>query len=315
VSLKTVTHWAAIGIGLLSSPSLHVASADELPAQVRDIREVEPDLEVPPMVEGEPEPGKRVRQVLPGYSQTAVYHTLYLPMDWQADQRYPLIVEYAGNGGYRNLFGDESTGMVEGSKLGYGISAGRAFLWVCLPYLDDAGEANVQQWWGDKPAYSVAPTVAYCLKAVPWICDRYGGDPGAVVLTGFSRGAIACNFIGLHNDEIAGLWRAFVPFSHYDGVVESWPYPGADRRSALERLGRLGGRPQFICAESLPGNKATVETTRRYLESTGVAAPWAFLPTGFRNHNDAWILRPSPARTALRKWLKDVLADRADRSR
>jgi hypothetical protein len=27
----------------------------------------------------------------------------------------------------------------------------------------------------------------------------------------------------------------------------------------------------------------------------------------FRNHNDEWVLRPSPTRTTLRKWLKDVL--------
>ena len=112
-------------------------------------------------------------------------------------------------------------------------------------------------------------------------------------------------------DEIAKLWRGFIPFSHYDGVVESWPYSGADRRSALTRLGRLDGRPQFIFAESLPGNKPSVETTRRYLESTGVAAPWTFMPTGFRNHNDAWTLRPSPARTALRNWRKATLAKRS----
>jgi len=27
--------------------------------------------------------------------------------------------------------------------------------------------------------------------------------------------------------------------------------------------------------------------------------------TGFRNHNDAWTLRPSPARAALREWVAD----------
>jgi hypothetical protein len=28
--------------------------------------------------------------------------------------------------------------------------------------------------------------------------------------------------------------------------------------------------------------------------------------TGFRNHNDAWALRPSPARRAAREWLLRV---------
>lgn len=314
MSLKTATLLAVVSNGLILPLSSNLAPAEQLPAPVLDIRDVEPDLEVPPMLEGKPEPGKRVRQVLPDYSQTAVYHALYLPTDWRPDRRYPVIVEYAGNGGYRNSFGDESSGRVEGSKLGYGISAGKGFLWICLPYLDNAGQANVLLWWGDSPTYDAAPTVEYCKRAVPWLCERYGGDPGAVVLAGFSRGAIACNFIGLHDDAIAKLWRAFVPFSHYDGVTEDWPYAGVGRRSARERLGRLDCRPQFICGESWPGRKATVETTRRYLESTDVTAPWTFMPTGFRNHNDAWILRPSPARTALRKWLDNVLANRAEPS-
>ena len=81
-----------------------------------------------------------------------------------------------------------------------------------------------------------------------------------------------------------------------------------DRPAALKRLRRLGDRPQLICAEG-PGSKASVEATQQYLESTGVEAPWTFMPTGFRNHNDAWALRPSPAREALRKWLEEVLRE------
>ena len=40
---------------------------------------------------------------------------------------------------------------------------------------------------------------------------------------------------------------------------------------------------------------------------TGVKGKFTFQSTGFRNHNDAWVLRPSPARKALRKWLVEVL--------
>jgi hypothetical protein len=31
--------------------------------------------------------------------------------------------------------------------------------------------------------------------------------------------------------------------------------------------------------------------------------------TGFRNHNDAWVLRPSPVRKELREWVRKVLED------
>jgi hypothetical protein len=294
--------------GLASCAGGSAQEPAQEPAQGRDIREVEPDLELPAMTRGEPRAGARVKQVLPASAQTAVHHALYLPTDWAPEGRYPVIVEYAGNGGYRGPFGDVCTGTVEGCKLGYGLTAGEGHLWVCLPYLDASGTSNVRQWWGSGPDLDPGPTVAYCREAVRWICEQWGGDSDAVVLVGFSRGALACNYIGLHDDQIAGLWRGFVPFSHYDGVAVHWPYPHADRRSALERLRRLDGRPQFICSESLPGNEPNVATTQQYLEATGVEGDWTFVPTGFRNHSDAWVLRPSPARSALRAWLEETLA-------
>lgn len=269
-----------------------------------DISSVPPDLEVPAITVGQAAAGRRVKQTHPDYRHTQVYHVVYLPEDWQPGNRYPVIVEYAGNGPYKNALGDVSTGFVEGSRLGYGLSAGKGFIWLCLPYLNQKADTNVRQWWGDQPAYDPGPTIDYCKKTLPWICEHYGGDPGRVVLAGFSRGAIACNFIGLHDPEIAKLWRGFVAFSHYDGVIESWPYPGADRGAALARLKRLGDRPQFILGE---GGQGGVVATQNYLQSTGLALDRiTFAATGFRNHNDAWILRPSPARKALRKWLRSL---------
>lgn len=70
--------------------------------------------------------------------------------------------------------------------------------------------------------------------------------------------SIACNYIGLHDDEIAALWRGFICHSHYDGV-RKWDYAGSDRQSAAIRLGRLRDRPQFISHET------SVETARGYL--------------------------------------------------
>ena len=64
----------------------------------------------------EPAAGKRVKQVHPDWMQTEVYHLLYLPKDWQPGKRYPVIVEYAGNGPYQNRFGDISTGHPEGAR-------------------------------------------------------------------------------------------------------------------------------------------------------------------------------------------------------
>ena len=246
-----------------------------------------------------------MRETLPDWSGTQVRHVVYLPTDYRRGQRYPVIVEFAGNGGYRSKWGDVSTGLPEGSKLGYGMSAGRGFIWVCAPFLSGDGKHVATRWWGEAPSWDVEPTVEYCRKLVPWICEQYGGDPNAIVLAGFSRGAIACNFVGLHDDEIAGLWCAFVPYSHYDGTWP-WDYPGSDRPSAKKRLQRLRGRPQLICHEHMPDGSG-LEATRRWIESTNIQGQFTFLETGFRNHADAWVLRPGPARTALRRWLAKVV--------
>ena len=269
-----------------------------------DIRSVKPDLTIPKLETGQPDAGKRVKQTIPDYEQTGVYHVTYLPTDWVKGKRYPVLIEYAGNN-YRGAYGDISTGRPEGSNMGYGISGGRGFIWVCLPYLNATGDDIALTWWGDSKNRTARPTLDYCNKAVPWICEKYGGDTDRVILCGFSRGAIACNYLGLHNDETAKLWRAFVPYSHYDGVA-TWPYPASDRNSALTRLERLAKRPQFICHE-VTNSQLNLAATKKWIESTNIKANLTFAETGFRNHNDAWLLRTSPARKSLRAWLKRVL--------
>jgi hypothetical protein len=243
-----------------------------------------------------------VRQTLAEWQGTDVYHVVYLPEDFDPGQRYPLIVELAGNGGFRNQIGDVSTGVPQGSKLGYGISGGKGFIWVCAPYLTSDGKRIATRWWGDPPAFDVKPTVDYCKTLVPRICEQFAADSKRVILAGFSRGAIACNFVGLHDDQISSLWCGFIAYSHYDGV-RRWPYPGSDGQSASERLRRLGDRPQLICHEST-ASQSGIEATRAWIESTAIEGSFTFLETGFRNHNDAWVLRPSPARDEIRRWCK-----------
>jgi hypothetical protein len=287
-SLSAVKRTSIVGLCLF---------AGWLPSQAAlpDLATVPPDLKTPLTVEGRPAPGLRVSQTTPGWEGCAVHHTLYLPMNWKRGVRFPVLIEYAGNGGYSNRFGDVSPGTVEGSNLGYGISGGSNYLWVCMPFVARVGDVktNSAKWWGD-----VGETIAYCTNTVNYLCARFGGDPKAVILCGFSRGAIACNFIGLHHDGIAPLWRAFIAHSHYDGVNTNWPYAGADRVSALARLKRLNGRPQFITHE---GSTAATEA---WLQSISVTAPFTFETVPFRNHSDQWVLRDLPARRKLRAWLQ-----------
>jgi hypothetical protein len=268
-----------------------------------DLYSAPQDLHTPTLTSGEPAPGKRVRAVTAGYESTGVYHTLYLPTNWKPGKRHPVIVEYAGNGTFTNGLGDSCNGTVEGCNLGYGISGGQNFIWVCLPFVavKNGTKSNTRNWWGDAQE-----TVAYCKHTVREDCQRYGGDTNAVILAGFSRGAIAGNYIGLRDGEIASLWRAFILHSHYDGVRTNWPYADAARASALSRLKRLRGRPQFISQET------SVDDIRTYLEQTGVKAPFTFQALNFPNHCDNWVLRDLPERAKLRAWLKSALKEYPD---
>ena len=81
-------------------------------------------------------PGLRVRETHPAYASTKAYHALYLPSDWtnHSAKRYPLLVEFMGNGPWTDGE-DVSTGRPEDSNLGYGISGGKGFVWVSMPFL------------------------------------------------------------------------------------------------------------------------------------------------------------------------------------
>ena len=270
-------------------------------------------LVMPPPVHAEPGPGKRVFVTAPEYAGTKVHHMLYLPPDWRAEDRdrknWPVIVEYTGNRYPRS----GSKGKVEDAGLGYGISAGK-FIWVTLPFVDVDGEKNALTWWGD-----VAATVRYAKTNVPRICAIYGGDPDKVLLCGFSRGAIAVNYIGLHGDEIAELWAGFITHDHFDGVRE---WRGTEwgtsleqyRDGAKQRLTRIQGRPVLIC------QAYRTEDIRDYLNPRIDLAAFAFLDVpvdeifpsfpnslAIHSHTDRWLYLDSPARTSVHAWLDRVL--------
>ncbi len=284
------------------------SASQHQPSMPTDVRSIAQDLFLPPVSTNvAPRPG--VRCMVGNLNE--VHHLLYLPADWRPCEQYPLLVELAGNGPYEDALGDVSTGYVDGSCMSYGLSGGLGAISLCLPYLNGAGTQNVRQWWGEAPQYDPAPTVEYAKKTVRQVCDTYSVDPSKIVLLGFSRGAIACNFLGLHDDEIARIWCGFVAFSHYDGVRETWPYPGRDRAAAAVRLARLGDRPQLIVNEqsdlTLDANHATREYLKDVAPERLAAGQFTFLSCGFRNHNATWTLRPCLARREARMWLSQLL--------
>jgi len=258
-------------------------------------------LTTPTMTDATPAAGSRVRVVTPEYETTSVHHSLYLPTDWEPGKKFPVLVEYTGN----HWATSGSTGKVSDANLGYGLTGGTGFIWIVLPCIETGRQQNAVTWWGDLQA-----TLDYCKTNVPRVCAEYGGDPDNVVLCGFSRGAIAANYLGLADDDIAKMWKGFVTHDHYDGV-----YRVSDAASALARLQRLNSRPQLICSA------LGTEKTRRYLDQhIGLdniqfldvpVAELFTIPDGkiVHPHTDLWMHIDSPYRQRAREWLRAVVAE------
>ena len=283
----------------------------------RNVWDAVPDVLLPPLTVGPPAPGQRA-VVRSGESADSIaYHTVTLPTDWRPGQRYPLLVEWAGNGPYVNDLGDRSSGRVEDGALAHGLAGGDGWIVLCLPFLNGAATANVTQWWGDAPAYDPGPTQRYAAKAIDEVCEKWGGDRSKLVLVGFSRGSIACNAVGMSSPELASRWRGLVCFSHFAGVRD-WPPPNTHKAEAEKLLGLMNHRDYMILEESpakLPDGDGAgakeidrLEETKRFL--AGIKSHrLIFGTTGFVNHSDRWALVPSRAREAVRDWLASIIAD------
>lgn len=247
-------------------------------------------IDVPPVTDGPPAAGRRVRQRLGEDDAAEPSFLLSLPDDWrpQQNQKYPVIVEYPGNVFYAPGI-CYSTGQPEQCVIGYGMSQGRGAIWASLPFVARGQAEAVENGWGDPDA-----TADFCVRAVERICDSFGGDRDRVVLTGFSRGAIACGYIGLRNDRIAGLWRAFHLCQHYDG--DGWG--GATPDTALERARRFRGAAVFQTDNPR-------DTLAPFTDA--MRAPTEFAASGLGAHSCSMFLDDRDSTQRLRQWFDEVV--------
>ena len=270
-------------------------------------------LQLPKLSAGSPAPGRKVRVTAPEYDGTNVFHTLYLPPDWKSNwqasgKRWPVIFELTGN----QWAACASTGQPQDASLGYGLSAGQ-FIWVSLPYVNATGDANETHWWGDQQA-----TIDYLKRNVPRVIKQFGGDSEAVILCGFSRGAIGANFLGLADDEVAKLWTAFVAHDHFDGVRQwngtDWGTPLADyQTAATKRLQRVAGRPYYV--RTSKATQAFIEqrladTTNFTYYDVNMQEIFGVIPNDIviHSHNDRWLLKPSRYRDEAWQWINEALS-------
>lgn len=245
-------------------------------------------LEVPPVESAAPAPGKRVRFRLPGEEGGPAYSILHLPEDWKAGGSYPVIAEYPGN-----LFftpGCYSTGLPDQCLIGHGITRGRGTICVGLPFVDPGTGAIAEHGWGDPDA-----TADYAVRTMEEVCAKFGGDRANLFLTGFSRGALACGYIGLRNDRIAALWKGFHACQHYDG--DGWN--GATLEGALERAKRFRGRGVFQTDNSPTQFQAVMDAMK-------TEVTWA--NSGLGAHATAMFLDERESTRQLREWYLRLLS-------
>ena len=102
-----------------------------------------------------------------------------------------------------------STGLPDQCVIGYGMTKGKGAICLDMPIVDRATGKIAENGCGNAD-----DTADYVMRMVAEVCAKFGGDRENIVLTGFSRGAIACGYIGLRDGS-------------YCCAVERFPRPSA----------------------------------------------------------------------------------------
>ncbi|MDF1658895.1 MAG: hypothetical protein P1U58_14865 [Verrucomicrobiales bacterium] len=247
---------------------------------------------VPEIEKGAPSPGRRVRYRLAGDENSGIYSVLYLPPSWEKGSQYPVIVEYPGN-----IFLNRkcySTGLPDQCVIGYGMTKGKGVIILSLPFLDRTADRIIESGFGN-----IDDTTAYAKSAIEEVIEKFGGDRDNMVLTGFSRGSIACGFIGLRDDEIASYWKGIHGCQHYDG--SSWRE--SKMEEAVERAKRFQGIAIFQTDNDRKKYAPLVATTDPSVE-------WTWAKSGLGFHATAMFLDDRPSTVQLREWFRLLIASR-----
>jgi len=247
----------------------------------------------PPLTDGAPAPGAFVKVVAPEYEGTGVYHAVYLPPGWTPGRRYPVIVESPCN-----KYG-QFLGKVDDTRLGYHWSGCRDYVWIVVPYIQN--QANLDYGWGE-----LATTLEYWKVNVPRTMAAVGGDPGAVIVSGFSRGAIGTGWMGLQDDEIADAWLGFYMHSHADAPGGLTPDGGA---GAMVRMGRTRGRASLL-SWGAAGDGGMVNSTKGADLLTSFGYPVQTYAVPGVGHTEAWIVDDAASREVVQAWLFATVAAR-----
>jgi len=246
-------------------------------------------LIVPEVEEGIPEAGKRVKIHLPEYPEA--YYVLFLPYNFTHTAQFPIIFESPGN-----IYNEISDGLPDSACLGYGISFGMDYIWVCVPFIDDTGHI-VRSYWGKNPS----STVDFWLAVLNDLNARFRIDSDKIVLSGFSRGAVSTSYIGNYNDEISSKWSAYFAHSHFDGCCQTL------LGNTDERISRIQKKKVLI---SVGGHDIAKKCSRgSYEKLLKGGYDVTFIEVPGLEHSPFWILEDSEVAEEARNWLRNLFTE------
>lgn len=246
-------------------------------------------LTVPEVEEGVPEAGKRVKIYLPEYPEA--YYVLFLPYNFTNTVKFPVIFESPGN-----VYQEVSSGLPDSACLGYGISFGMDYIWVCVPFVDNTGHI-LRSFWDSDPLSSVN----FWLAVLNDLNAKFRIDNDKIVLSGFSRGAISTSYVGNYNDEISSKWAAYFAHSHFDGCCQTL------LGSTEERLNRIQKKKVLISAGALGTAKKCSWEAYTKLSKEEYSVTYIEVPD--LGHSPFWILEDSGAAKEARIWLRNLFPE------
>jgi hypothetical protein len=243
-------------------------------------------LSLQPLRTENPSAGKRVKMSISGYN-AAIYYTLTLPLNYKAGTAYSVIFECPGN-----VYGNFS-GLPDDIVLGYGLSLGLDFILVQAPFVNTAKTAITTTWWsGGNATDDPTPTIETWTAILDYIEATY--NVRNVILTGFSRGAIACCYVGCYNDTIATRWDGFIADAHFDGQV--FTVAGASTR-----LARINNKKTLFFVGSDDSAKANTVAGKAAVDALGF--PTTYIEKPSLGHDPTWILLNDSYAVSARTWI------------
>lgn len=217
-------------------------------------------------------------------------YQVYLPPDWSAQSRWPVILSLHGGGGYGS---DGVKPVTEGLAPAIRMHPERFPEIAVFPQSPDNGTPGWQQIGGRIALAALDDTLA-----------EFFGDPARVTLTGMSIGGNGAWYLAYrHPERFARLLVICGFVSARKGVMQPILYPAvapgvADPFGAVAH--RLAAKPVWIVHGALD-HTVSVEESRRMataLRDVGAAVRYTELPGV---DHDAWTV--TYARPEIAEWM------------